>query len=56
MVYINQHLVGLPKVINQEYQVKITTQGLCLSPVDQRLADKLQLVFKLVVINMSISR
>jgi len=58
MVYINLHLVDLLKVTNQEFQVKITitTQVLCLSQVDQKLVDKLLLVYKAAVINISINR
>jgi hypothetical protein len=51
MVYINLGLMDLLKETNLEYRVKIT-QVLSLSPVDQRLVDKLLLVFKVAVINM----
>ena len=56
MVYINLGLMALLKVTNPEYLVKIITQDQCLSRVDQKLVDKLQLVSKLAVINMLINR
>jgi hypothetical protein len=56
MVYINLDLMDLLKVTSQEYQVKIITQVLCLSPVDQKLVDRLLLVYRVAVISISINR
>lgn len=56
MVYIKLDLMDLLKVTNQEYQVKIITQALFLSPVDQKLVDRLLLVSRVAVISISINR
>ena len=56
MASINLDLMDLPKATNQEYQVKITTQALCLSRVDQKPVDRLLLVCRVAVISTSINR